>query len=179
MEQLLKNFGYYLILPALAVIAVVWFFYIYFLDLEKSVNTASTLVQTFAIVVGGLWAYRKFDWNKRAESAIQLKAMLMDYEQTHNIAAMQYRIDQSNKVDKMDCWTNFSMKMIPARNNFASQIHLSMYIPKKMRQRLFDVVWLSINKGRGPQNESIDDNWKAFSIELEKVKKELDNLVSK
>jgi len=71
------------------------------------------------------------------------------------------------------------MRMIPPRNQFASQVHLSCYLPQKIRQKLFDVVWLSLNKGKSPKDENIDENWKEFGIQLAEIKKGLDNLVSK
>lgn len=179
MKQLVRNSFYYLVIPIILVVTIVLLFNMRFSDLEKAVGATGTLVQSLAIIIGGLWAYQKFDWNKRAESAIKLKAMLMEYEQMHSQSAAQYRIDQHDKKDLMECWTNHAMRMIPARNNFASQIHLSAYIPKKTRQRLFDIAFLSLNKGREPQNESIDENWKKLGEESEKVQEELDDLVSK
>ncbi|MGL5831478.1 MAG: hypothetical protein ACRCZE_05025 [Candidatus Altimarinota bacterium] len=148
-------------------------------DLEKSISVSSTLIQALAIFIGGLWAYNKFDWSKRAESAIKIKAVLMEYQQMHNEAAMQFRADQRNGKEDMECWMNYAMKMIPPRNTCASKIHLSCYLPKKLRKRIFDVVFLSLNKGRGPQNEDIDKNWNDFGKEMDRIKEDLDNLVSK
>jgi signal transduction histidine kinase len=179
MKQFLKNFGYYFILPIAVMVLLIFMLNDHFKDLEKSINISATIIQALAIFIGGLWAYHKFDWNKRAESAIKLKAMLMEYEQMHNEAAMQYRVDQHDEKDWLECWRDFSIKMIPPRNQFNSQVHLSCYIPKKVRLRLFDVVWLSLNKGKSPKNESLDDNWKKFGKELPKVKDELDNLATK
>jgi len=177
--KIIKNIGYYLGIPTVVIVGLIFALNFHFNDFEKSVGVASTIIQSLAIFIGGLWAYHKFDWGKRAESAIKIKAMLMDYEQMFNDAAMLYRNDQREKKDPMDCWTNYAMRMIPPRNTFASQIHLSCYLPKKLRQRIFDVVFLSLNKGRGPQNENIDENWKKFNKEMDRLKNDLDNLVSK
>ena len=179
MKQFLKQIGYYFVLPVTVMVLIIFALNFHFNNFEKSINISATIIQALAIFIGGLWAYQKFDWNKRAESAITLKAMLMEYEQMHNEAASQYRLDQHDKKEWMDCWLGYSMKMIPPRNQFASQVHLSCYIPKKVRLRLFDVVWLSLNKGKSPQTEDIDKNWKKFGEELQKVKEELDNLASK
>lgn len=179
MKETLRKFTYYLALPATMIAGLILALYWKLCDFEKSVNIAATITQSMAILVGALWAYHKFDWGKRAESAIKLKAMLMNYEQLHNEAASQYRLDQHSKKDWLKCWTDYAMRMIPARNEFANQVHLSCYIPAKVRKRLFDVVFLSINNGRSPKNENLDENWEKFGKELEKVKKELDDLVSK
>lgn len=174
----IKQIGLYIILPLLIIGLVVSLINKNICDLEKAASITNSLVQSVAILVGGLWAYRKFDWDKKAENALKIKAMLMDYAQNHNWAAAQYRIDQINKIDDMQSWTNFAMKMIPARNEFAKQVHLSIYLPEKTRKRLFDTVWLSLNKGKGPQNESVDENWKKFEEELNKTNKELDDIVN-
>lgn len=179
MKQFVKNIGYYLGIPIVVVIGMVFVLNFYFHDLEKAIGVSATIIQSLAIFIGGLWAYHKFDWGKRAESAIKIKAILMEYEQMHNDAAMQYRNDQRDKKEQMDCWMNYAMRMIPPRNAVASQIHLSCYLPKKLRNRIFDVVFLSLNKGRGPQNENIDENWKEFAKEMGRLKDDLDNLVSK
>lgn len=178
-KAIVRKISYYLLPPLTIILGIIVVLYWRLGDLEKSVNIAATFVQTMAIFVGGLWAYRKFGWEKRAESAIKIKAMLMKYEQLHNEAAGQYRLDQQNKKDWFECWKNYAMRMIPAVNEFKACVHLSCYVPKRVRQRLFDVVSLSLNKGRTPKKENLDKNWEAFGKELKKIKKELDSLVSK
>lgn len=177
MEKAIKDLSYYVFLPFSAIGLLVIGLNYQFTDLAKAVSAMGVIIQSAGIFVGGLWAYRKFDWEKKAESAIKLKAMLMGYEEEHCNAAAQYRVDQANKIDSMVAWMNYALKMISSRNSFVSQVHLSCYIPPKTRQRLFDVVWLSVNKGRPPNLENIDENWKKFGAELEKVKKELDDIV--
>lgn len=179
MEETIKKILYFIGLPTVITILLLGLLNELFNDLEKSINATSTLVQTMAIFIGGLWAYHKFGWEKKAESAIKIKAMLMEYEQIHNEAAAQYRIDESNNENWLKCWSDYAMRMIPPRNKFASQIHLSCYLPKKTRDRLFKVVWLSVNKGKGLKDENLNENWKKFGIELEQIKKELDDIVSK
>ncbi len=175
-----NDFLHYIVLSVGVVSIIVFFFKKYYsIEIENAINVSATFVQSVAIIIGGLWVYHKFDWSRRAESAIKIKAMLMDYELMHNEAAMQYRNEQQGNTANFDGWLNYATKMIPARNNFASQVHLSLYLPKKTRQKLFDVVWLSLNKGRGPQHENLDENWKEFGEKLKKVKRELDDLVSK
>ncbi len=179
MKETFNKIGYYILLPLIIITILLELLYQQFHDFEKSLNLTSTLIQTLAIFIGGLWAYHKFDWEKRAESAIKIKGMLMKYQQLHNEAASQYRTDQKNNKEWLECWTGYAIRMIPAQNEFNSNVHLSCYIPKKVRQRLFEVVFLSLNKGKSPQTENLDENWKTFGVELEKIKVELDNLVSK
>lgn len=179
MKKTLNKLAYYLALPAIIIVGLILVLFWQLNDFERSVNIAATIIQSMAILVGALWAYHKFDWGKRAESAIKLKEMLMRYEALHNDAAGQYRLDQQSKKGWLKCWANYAMRMIPARNEFADQIHLSCYVPAKLRNRLFDVVFLSINKGKSPKTENLDKNWGEFGKELKKAKKELDDLISK
>jgi hypothetical protein len=174
----IKQIGTYIVIPLLVIGLAFYLINTKVCDLEKSATIVNNLVQSVAILIGGLWAYRRFDWDKKAENALKIKAMLMDYTQNHSLAAGQYRIDQINKIDDMQSWTNFAMRMIPTRNEFARQVHLSIYLPEKTRKRLFDTVWLSLNKGKGPRNENINDNWKKFGEELDKINKELDDIVN-
>jgi hypothetical protein len=71
------------------------------------------------------------------------------------------------------------MRMIPARNQLVSQIHLSCYLPKKLRGQIFEVLHLALNKGRSPKEENLDENWKKFCEEIKKLQDSLDDLVSK
>lgn len=178
-KEIIYKILYYLVLPNIIVAGLITFLYLQFDDFQKAAEVTATIIQTSAILIAGLWAYNKFDWGKRAESAIKIKGMLMKYEQIHNEAARQYRVDQHDKKDWLKCWTNYAMHMIPAQNEFNSNVHLSCYIPKKTRQRLFETIFLSLNKGKSPKNENLDNNWKKFGVELNKIKEELDNLVSK
>jgi hypothetical protein len=173
----LNHIGYYLLSPLLIVGFIVWFVNDTVHDLEKTVSITNSLIQSIAIVIGGLWAYKKFDWDKRAENALKIKAMLMDYLQMHNLAASQYRMDQIHKIDDMKAWENFAIRMISPRNEFAKQIHLSLYLPKETRNKLFNFTWLSLNKGKGPHEESIDKNWGKIDGEMKEISNELDAIV--
>ncbi len=173
--------SFYLILPASVIVLLIVFLHWKFshLDIEKSVNLAATLIQTMAIFVGGLWAYHKFGWEKRAESAIKIKAMLMQFEQRHSEAALQYTAEKVNNIDWLKCWLNYSMLMIPAYNEFLNTVHLSSYLPKKIRQKIFDTVFLPLNKGKSPKTEDLRKNWEIFGNEIKKIKQELDDFASK
>ncbi len=150
----------------------------HFKDLEKSINISATIIQALAIFIGGLWAYHKFDWNKRAESAIKIKAMFMEYSQIHNELAGQYRIDKS-RGNEGDAYGKYAINLITARNTFVSQVHLSCYLPKKMREKIFNIIWLTVGNGHGKNRENLDLNWNKFEKESKELMEELDNLVSK
>lgn len=174
-----KKFCYYFAIPIITIVCLILSLNLYFNNIEMSVNISATIIQSLAIFIGGLWAYNKFDWTKKAESAIKIKALLMEYDHMHQDAAMEYRVDQRDNKDVSTCWINYAVKMVKPRNTLVSQIHLSCYLPKKLRKRIFDIIFLSLNKGSGPQTENIDENWKLFGKELTSLKNELDDLVSK
>lgn len=175
---MINKFLFIVALPITILSVLIFSIYIQISDLEKAVDISSTILQSLAILMAGFWAYRKLIWEKRAENAIKIKAMLMEYLNFHNEAAVQYRIDQSHKKEDLDCWTGYATRMIPVYNQFQKNIHLALYVPKTLRKNIFDTVWLSINKGRGPQTENLDENWKRFGEEIDKINKQLDDLVS-
>jgi hypothetical protein len=179
MKETVFKVCYYIGLPAVIIICLIGAFYWHFSNLEKAISVTATIVQSMAIFIGGLWAYRKFDWEKRAENAIRNIGMILKYEQAQTIAAMQYRLDIQDKKEMQECWRKYVLRMIPARNEMVSMIQISCYIPKKIRQKLYKIVARSLNNSKGPTNESLDENWKAFGVELQKIKEELDDLVSK
>jgi hypothetical protein len=59
----------------------------------------------------------------------------MKYQQLHNEAASQYRTDQKNNKEWLEMLDRYAIRMKPAQNEFNSNVHLSCYIPKKVRQR--------------------------------------------
>ena len=93
----MKKVFYYIIIPVLVITLLVLIIFSFNNDFEKSIDLTLKFIQIFAILVGGIWAYRKFDWNKKAESAIKLKAMLMKYDQIYNQAAIIYRKEKKTK----------------------------------------------------------------------------------
>ena len=175
---MVNKFLFIVALPITILCVLVFAIYTQLDDFEKAVSVSSTILQSLAILMAGFWAYRKLIWEKRAESAIKIKAMLMEYLQFHNEAAVQYRVDQSQKKENLASWTGYATRMIPVYNQFQKNIHLAMYLPKTLRKNLFDAVWLSLNKGRGPQTEDLNENWKKFGEEIDNINKKLDNLVS-
>ncbi len=179
MRQVIKKICYYLVLPLIVVVGIILSLNCHFHNLEKAITSSALIIQSLAIFIGGLWTYHKFDWNKKAESAIKIKAMLMDYEQAHAIAAMQYRVDQHDQKDWLESWGGYATRMIPYRNAFTSQVQVLCYLPKKIRIRVLEAIFLSLNNGKSLQSENLDENWIKFGKEIEILKKELDNLVSK
>lgn len=61
----MKKLAYYILIPLSIVAAFIVILNYNFQNLEKSINLTGTLIQTLAIFIGGLWAYHKFDWEKK------------------------------------------------------------------------------------------------------------------
>lgn len=143
--------------------------------LERAIVSTGIIVQSVGILIAGFWAYRKFGWEKRAQNAVEIKAVLMEYSLNHNNAAMQYRMDA--KEDGADAWARFAMTMIPYRNKFFLQFHLAIYLPRRMRNELMEIVFLSLNKGSSPNKDDIYKNWEQFESRREAMEKALDKIV--
>lgn len=173
-----KKISYYLVLPLAIILGSILIFwkYCYSGDIEKSLGSTQTLVQTAAILIGGLWAYRKLGWEKRAESAIKIKAALMEYSAFHNEMARIYRV-RTNEQDEPTAYVEYAVNMHSVRNPLNKEIHLLCYLPKKLRKKIFDLTWLTAGNVHGANREKLDENWKKFGEKLEKIYTELDNLV--
>lgn len=180
MNQSLKSFMYYVLMPILVVLLMVFLVdYFYLCDLEKSVNTIFIFIQSTAIITAGLWAYNKFDWEKRAENAIKIKAFLIEYKSYFDNFASQYRVNADKKDVSVDPWLQYILSILPKRNEIFKNINLAIYLPKKIRVKLFDLLDFSINQNKNPKNEDLNKNWRKFEDEIVEINKELDDLISK
>ncbi len=176
----IEKIGYYVLIPIISIGGLIWLLNInFFSNIEKSIEASVKIIQAFAILLGGLWAYHKFDWGKKAESAIKIKAMLMEYSQIHNEVAGQYRMDIKGGMSEDDAYGKYAISLLSARNNFVSQVHLSCYLPKKLREKIFNTVWLTVGNGHGENRKDLTSNWEKFEKESTQIKDELDNIVSK
>lgn len=177
---MLNKIGYYLVLPIIIIIGIMGLLFQMFQDLEKAISLSATIIQTLAIFIGGLWAYHKFDWDKKAESAIKLKAALMEYQRFHNECASMYRLivdGNEDDSDEVQARTNYTVAMLGPRNNLVSQIHLSCYLPKNLRNKIFGIIWLTL--GNNKKRDKLFEDWNKFTENIESLKIELDELVSK
>ena len=159
-----------LIIPVFVILLI-----FYLVDLEinsfvDSIHTSLEIVQIFAIIFGGLWAYRKFGWEKKCENIISLKSALDEFVMHHSMNAMLYRKD-SNIV-------KYKLAVMPAYNEFQKKIGLSYYLPKKLRKRLFEAIWLTIGNDHGEKLEKLDDNWKKFEEEVKEINEEFEKIIS-
>lgn len=179
MKESLQKIMYYIGIPLTITAAVILIFTLKFNDFEKAINTTSTIIQTLAIFIGGLWAYHKFAWDKKAESAIKVKALLMEYEKCHTFAASQYQVEINNKENELSAWMKYAATILGPRNQVVSQIHLSCYLPKKLRKKIFDIVWLTVGNAHGENRKHLNNNWKKFGDKLKEIKEELDDIASK
>jgi hypothetical protein len=141
-----------------------------FCDIEKSVNISTTIIQAVAIIVGGFWAYYKFGWEKKCENIITLKSYLMEYQNRHNWAASEYRKDKDIAKYKLSLLNDY--------NQLSKKIHLSYYVPKELRKKIFETIWLTIGNDTGKDFEKIDENWGKFEKQLKEIYDEFDDIIS-
>ncbi|MFA5126967.1 MAG: hypothetical protein WC465_03145 [Patescibacteria group bacterium] len=179
MKEIIYKIFYYLGIPLIITGLLIAFIYNKLYDFEKAVNITATIIQTLAIFIGGVWAYHKFAWDKKAESAIKLKAMLMDYAHQHSFAASQYRINIQEGIKEEDAYLKYATTMLNPYTQLRSHIHLSIHIPKKLRKKIFDTIWLTLGNDHGPKREHLNDNWKKFGQGIKEIQEDLEKLVTK
>ena len=144
--------------------------FITYKDFKNTVDLTATIVQTLAIIIGGLWAFHKFGWEKKCENIITLKAVLMEYSYKHNLSAGEYHNDK-NIVD-------YKVRLLVPYQELIKKIHLSYYVTKKLRDKIFDTIWLKIGNDTGKEYKNLGDNWKKFEKQLEEIYAEFDKILS-
>lgn len=179
MKNRVRNILYYLGIPIISISFLIFSISFFLCDFEKWVEITFTLIQTVAIFIAWLWAYNKFDWEKRAENALKAKAMIMQYHSYHNNAAAQYRINSKNKKNEKEAYLNYTMTMLSIRNKIVEEVHYLIFLNKKMRERIFNTIWLTVWNEHWNERENLDKNWRNFEEEIEILKSDLDAIVSK
>ena len=178
MINIILKIAYFILLPLSIVSGIVGILFWQFKDFEQSINITATIVQTMAIFIGGLWAYHKFGWKERAENAVEMMVLLMEYEEVFNEAARQYRLAQNPKNDWQTGWGNYAIQMATARSNLYKRIKILCYLPKKLRSRILNAVFLTLNKGKSPTTKNLYGNWEKFTKEMEIIDDKLEKIVS-
>ena len=139
-------------------------------DFEKTVDLSLKIIQILAIPIGALWVYRKFGWEKKCENIIRLKASLMEFSREHNLSAMQYRGDEDI--------VGYKNRLLPIYSKMISTMHLAYYVPKKIREKIFDALWLTIGNNHGENLENLNENWEKFEVELKEIYDEFDHITT-
>lgn len=166
----MNKFFYYIILPfVLYVILVGLMTCQVYKDLKSAIEGSAVIVQSLAIIIGGLWAYHKFGWEKKCENIITLKSALMEYTYKHSLSAAKFHKDKD--VD------GYKIRLLTAYNELNKKIHLSYYVSVKLRKKIFDAIWLTIGN-TGKNYKEIVENWENFGKQLKEIYDEFDKIIS-
>lgn len=180
MEDRVRKILYYLVLPVFIVFALVYGICWITLDLEKSVGIASSIIQSTGILVAGLWAYNKFGWEKKAENALQLRALLFEYSQRHAFEVMMFhnRMTEQGK-NKRESYTVYANNMFPAFEVFRKHISIAIFVPREMRDNIFKLMMLTVGNLHGSELEKLEDNWKKYQTKSNEITDDLEKIISK
>lgn len=94
----------------------------------------------------------------------------MEYQNRHNWAASEYRKDKDIAKYKLSLLNDY--------NQLSKKIHLSYYVPKELRKKIFETIWLTIGNDTGKDFEKIDENWGKFEKQLKEIYDEFDDIIS-
>lgn len=169
MNKSMKKIIFYSIISIILFGLFILEIYCFILDFQKSVEIVAKIIQSLAIIIGGLWAYHKFGWDKKCENIIKLKAALMEFNWQHNISAAQFRIDND--------MGSYRLRLLNSYRELQNKIHLSYYVPKKLRDKIFDTIWLTIGNVHGEKLEKLNENWDKFEKQIKEIYKEFDSVV--
>lgn len=167
----MKKIFYYIFIPTVIYIALIVILYFkVFRDFENTIGVSATIIQSLAILIGGLWAYHKFGWEKKCENIITLKATLMEYAYKHNLSAAQFHEDKDV--------AGYKLRILTSYKDLSKKIHLSYYVPAKLRKKIFDTIWLTVGNDAGKNYERIGENWDKFEKQLQEIYNEFDKIIS-
>lgn len=150
-------------------------FYCYHNDMNLAIENGSTIIQSLAIIIGWLRAYRKFWWERKAENTIKLKTLLMDYREKFSWAASQYRLDA--KESEESARTKFALSILPSYNKLLNHIQLSLYVPKDIRKKIPNILRLSLWENSRPKGESLSKKREQFEKDMKYINEQLDNII--
>ncbi len=167
----MKKVIYYIFLPLLIFTLVCLLVYFVFRinNYEKLFSVSLDIISGLGILIGGLWTYNKFGWEKRCEKIITLKAALMKYRQVHNWAAAEYR--------KNEDIARYKISLLEAYRKLVEQLHLSCYLPPKIRKETLEAVWLTVGNDHGKEFEELFYNWDKFEKKIDGLFKKFDKLI--
>jgi len=161
---------YYIGIPTTTFGVILLATFLLLTDFQKATTVTVAIIQGHAIIIGSLWAYRQFGWEKKCKNIIALKAALMGFASEHNMRAAEYR--QNNSIVK------YKAGLLPSYNKLQKKIHLSYYLPKKLRDKIFQITWLTIGNEHGNNLEKLDENWQNFEKQLKEIFEEFDSIIS-
>ncbi len=167
MTETFQKIGYYIAIPCVLTGGLIGVLYWKLGDFEKATQLSSGIIQSTAIIAGGIWAYHKFGWEKKCENIITLKASLIEYSFRHSMSAMEYRKDTDILKYKLRIFNDYEQ--------IRKKLHLSYYLPRALRDKIFETIWLTV----GNDHDHIDENWKKFGKQLEEIYEEFENILSK
>ncbi|MCA9373525.1 hypothetical protein KC725_00010 [Candidatus Peregrinibacteria bacterium] len=166
---------YYVGLSIFLVVLTIFGINYFVQDIEKSFHMSSILIQTIAIVSGGLWAFHKFGWQNKFENVVKLKGSLMNYAQRHNLLTGEYRHSVENEgISKKDAYLRYATQLLDPYNRLLDQVHLSYLIPKKLRMEIMRAIYLTIGNNHGKDLEDLSKNWEEFGRKVREIDAKLE-----
>lgn len=104
---------------------------------------------------------------------------LMEYSRAHSFWASQYQVQRSQGLTFQDAYVQYAVNMLTPNDELRKTIHLSCYLPKKLRTKIFSALWYSLGNDHGTNGENIEKNWKKFGEDIEIISQNLDKLAAK
>jgi len=176
---------YYFVLPVLIVLTMVISLSEYFSDFEKAISVSLDMIQGLAIIIGGLWAYNKFDWHKKAGDALKLKSAACKFRKDYLNAKITYLIGNSDNVETTEegYVYPFAEEIIKAVSEFTSKLESLVYLPKELIKEsynLADMLFDEADKNtKFDRTKNIDDYCPNFEKKLARLSQKLDGFFEK
>jgi len=61
--------------------------------------------------------------------------------------------------------------------HLTKKIHLSYYVPTKLRKKIFETIWLTVGNDMGKDHEKVGENWGKFEQQLQEIYVDFDKII--
>ncbi len=107
--------------------------------------------------------------NLDGKNNITLKASLMQYQEQ-----LQWSIEQYKKDNNIE---EYKYRLVHMYNQLIEKIHLSYYIPKELRNKIFTAIWFPLKVDKKQNIKDLELNWEKFNKNLKSIFKKFESLI--
>ncbi|TAK05702.1 hypothetical protein EPO33_00975 [Patescibacteria group bacterium] len=144
--------------------------------LKDAISYTGSSIQAVAIILGGIWGYKRFGWDKKVDNAAKVRAQLKTYEEERVLATLRAVLDVSldSTERDQDQLRFYKLAVLPLYNKLVEGVSFAL-LPKKLRKDILDTLSLSIS-ARTPLGHETSIN--TYSQRLKDINDKLDALIS-
>ena len=137
---------------------------------KEAIDSSNTIIQSLALLFGGFWAYKKFYIERNLDRIVELKLILLGYDNFHRQCAGSYQLEKTKNDEAI---LAYQLKMINKYNSILPKVLVSNFLPKKLKKEIQDTIFMPLKR----YDSQPEERWKEFCEKLKKVQNKLDNII--